>query len=199
MNGPDWERIEAEFVTGNVSYRELAKQYGLSSATLGRYALKHDWMGKRTQYRETVHEQTVSIFPELAQRKAEENAEHLRKLYTSTDKMVKAIEKVFEDTDQFYRHIVEVKRGDTFDAECRVMEKVDTQAIKHLTGALKDLVSVIRAIYDLPTAQERHNMELATKRLQLEIDKAKREAEERDSDKGGVVITMGGKAKEYSV
>lgn len=76
---------------------------------------------------------------------------------------------------------------------------MDTQAIKDITGALKDLVTVLRAIYDIPTAQERHNMEIATKRLQLEVERAKREADQQNEDKGGVIVRIEGKAEEYSV
>lgn len=191
----DWERAEAEFVTTDASYRQIAKPLGISYATVGRYAIAHDWLAKRAEYRKTVHEETVSIFPELAHKKAAENAAHLRKLYDSTDKMVQVLDQVFADADQFHRYVVRTPAGAT---EKR-FEKMDTQAIKDITGALKDLVTVLRAIYDIPTAQERHNMEIATKRLQLEVERAKREADQQSEDKGGVIVRIEGKAEEYSV
>ena len=65
------------------------------------------------------------------------------------------------------------------------MEKVDTRAIKDLTGALKDLSYVMRNLYDLPTVKERAAMEAATQRLELE--KARAGADEEGQRETGVV------------
>lgn len=196
---PDWAKIEGEYVTGDALYRELGAKYGVSAATICRRAQKCGWQEKRAAYRAQVQQAAEVAYPELAAKRGAETAEHLRQLYESTDKIVHVIERVVADSDQFYRHIVVIKHGHDQDAECRVLEKADTQAIRHLASALKDLVTVLRAIHDIPTVQERHSMEIATKRLQLEVERAKREADQQSEDKSGVIVRIEGKAEEYSV
>lgn len=193
--------MEGEYITGDVLYRELGAKYGVSAATVCRRAQKCGWQEKRAAYRAQVQQAAETAYPELAAKRGAEAAEHLRQLYESTDKIVRVIERVVDDSEQFYRHIVVTKDGKHQDAECRVLEKADTQAIRHLASALKDLVTVLRAIHDIPTVQERHSMEIATQRLQLEIDRARREAEthERETASSGVVVRMDDAAEDYSI
>lgn len=59
-----------------------------------------------------------------------------------------------------------------YSVEERVYKKVDTKAIKDLTGAMKDLAYVLRNVYDLPTKQEQVTMDNAAERLRIEKAKA---------------------------
>lgn len=49
----------------------------------------------------------------------------------------------------------------------RVYGKYDTKALREFAGALKDLVSVIRDVYGLPTIKEQKAMDIADKRVLL--------------------------------
>lgn len=45
----DWNKIKAEYIAGDTSYRKLAKKYGVSLTTLQRISAKENWIGLREQ------------------------------------------------------------------------------------------------------------------------------------------------------
>ena len=78
------------------------------------------------------------------------------------------IEGVFEDGQQFHRHLVQVRQDKDEWPEERIFDKVDSRAIKDLTGALKDMTQVLRNLYNLPTQAEAEAQRIAAERLKLE-------------------------------
>ena len=174
----DWTAIKAEYITGTISYRKLADNWGVSFRTLSDRALREGWKEARDKHRNNVVEKTVQ---KVASRKASTTANKLCDLQEAADNMGRVIAEIFADSEQFHRHIVTegLGMGET-KVEERQYKKVDTKAIKDLTGAIKDMVAVMRNIYDLPTAQEQAAMDIAAERLRL--DKAKAEAEQNTGD-----------------
>ena len=174
----DWTAIKAEYITGTISYRKLADNWGVSFRTLSDRALREGWKEARDKHRNNVVEKTVQ---KVASRKASTTANKLCDLQEAADNMGRVIAEIFADSEQFHRHIVTegLGMGETKVVE-RQYKKVDTKAIKDLTGAIKDLAAIMRNIYDLPTAQERAAMDIAAERLRL--DKAKAEAEQNTGD-----------------
>ena len=45
----DWAKIKAEYMTTGISYRELAKKYGVHYTTIGKKASDEDWPTQRQQ------------------------------------------------------------------------------------------------------------------------------------------------------
>jgi len=172
---PDWEAIKSEYITTSISYRKLAEKWGVSFRTLADRAKREGWPIERDNYRNSVVTRTVQI---VSSRTSSTNANRLLRLQEAADSMSKVIAEVFGDAEQFNRHIIQTRDGDTWDADERVFSKIDTKAIKDLTGAMKDLAYVLRNIYDIPTVQEKSAMDIAAERLQL--DKAKADAEKTD-------------------
>ena len=174
----DWTAIKAEYITGTISYRKLADSWGVSFRTLSDRALREGWKEARDKHRNNVVEKTVQ---KVASRKATTTANKLCDLQEAADNMGRVIAEIFADSEQFHRHIVTEGLGmGATKVEERQYKKVDTKAIKDLTGAIKDLAAVMRNIYDLPTAQEQAAMDIAAERLRL--DKAKAEAEQNTGD-----------------
>jgi len=175
---PDWNAIKAEYITTDISYRKLAEKWGVSFRTLGDRAKREGWVDERNRHRNNVITSTVQ---KVAARTSSTNADRLLRLQSAADSMGKVIAEIFDDTEQFTRHIITegLGMGET-KVEERQFKKIDTKAIKDLTGAMKDLAYVLRNIYDLPTIQEQSAMDIAAERLR--IDKAKAEAE-KDDDK----------------
>lgn len=180
---PDWNKIKAEYITTSISYRKLADKWGVSFRTLADHATKEHWAEERNNYRNSVAKQTVQ---KIASRTSTSNANKLVRLQQAADSMSEVIADIFNDTEQFKRHIITtgLGMGET-KVECRVEDKFDTKAIKDLTGALKDLAIVMRSVYDLPTAQEKSAMDIAAERLAL--DKSKADSGMNDDDETGVV------------
>jgi len=173
---PDWEAIKSEYITTSISYRKLAEKWGVSFRTLADRAKREGWPIERDNYRNSVVTRTVQI---VSSRTSSTNANRLLRLQEAADSMSKVIAEIFNDTKQFNRHIITQGLGEGATVvEERQYEKIDTKAIKDLTGAMKDLAYVLRNIYDIPTVQEKSAMDIAAERLQL--DKAKADAEKTD-------------------
>lgn len=60
-NGPDWNRIKAEYLKGGTSYRELASKYGVPESTLTRRAIAGQWK----QERERTESEVAAELPAL--------------------------------------------------------------------------------------------------------------------------------------
>ena len=45
----DWAKIKAEYMTTGISYRDLAKKYGVHYTTIGKKASEEDWPTQRQQ------------------------------------------------------------------------------------------------------------------------------------------------------
>lgn len=179
----DWAAIKTEYITSKISYRKLAENWGVSFSTLSQRAMREGWKEERDNLNNRIVTKAVQ---KVENRKSSENANHMLKLRNAADHISEIIEKVFDDTEQFYRHIVTEGIGmGASKVEERKFEKVDTRAIKDLTGAMKDLAVVMRNLYELPTKQERAAMNIAAERLKLEKAKAEREAQH--DDEGGQV------------
>ncbi len=186
MAKPDWNSIKSEYITTDISYRTLADKRGVSWRTLADRAKREGWPEERKKYCNTV---VVKSVQKSATKVSSANARKLARLQQAADSMSDVIAEIFSDTEQFHRHIIQTRDGDTWDADCRTMDKVDTKAIKDLTGALKDLACVMRSVYDLPTVQERSAMDIAAERLRLDQAKAATAATE-DGDSGTGVVEL---------
>lgn len=175
----DWKRIKTEYITTDTSYRKLAAKYDVPMSTLTRIAIKEKWVEARERYKNKVVTKTV-------EKMAAKEANKLAKLRTMTDSMVDVVEGIFNDPEQFHRHLVQTRDGQIWDVEERVFKKIDTKAIKDITAALKDLSTILRNVYDLPTVQEQAAMDNAASRLQLDRDKAA--VGQADDSETGVVM-----------
>jgi hypothetical protein len=71
----------------------------------------------------------------------------------------------------------------------RQFDKVDTRAIKDMTGALKDMTLVLRNLHNLPTQAEVEAQRIAAERLKLEQRKiAMLENNDEDDDTGVIMM-----------
>lgn len=165
----DWIAAREDYVTGDMGYRELAKSYGITLKMLAQQAKNEGWVELRAQFRDRLRTETVV---KAVEKVATERADRIARLQLAADGLSEAITKAFDDALQFNRHIVSFGKDKEFDTEERIYRKIDTKAIKDLTGALKDLTQVVRNVYDLPTLQEQEAMDIAKRRLKLDEDKA---------------------------
>lgn len=178
---PDWERIKTEYITTDLSYRQLGLKYGIGLDTMQTRGTREKWVALRKKHKQ-------QIVDKAARKVASEKASKLASLQKSADKMAGVIGKVLDDVDQFQRHIFIEGQGDGVTrASCKTMEKADTKGIRDLTAALKDLAAIMRNLYDLPTLGELEARSMAARRLALEERRADAGSPE-DSETGVVEI-----------
>lgn len=191
MGDVDWLVIKMEYVTTDISLRNLAEKHGVSRTTIGHRSKTEGWVEARRQHRAKIESKT-------SERIANKEANKLARLAAATDKAIDVVVKAFEDEKQFNRYIVESTEeysapelvesadGDQQFVSMRKwaheeeFAKVDTKALKDLTTVLKDLTGLMRNIYGIPTQAEAEQQRIAAARLEMDRKKA---AMEDDSSK----------------
>lgn len=179
----NWQRIKVAYVTGQMSYRDLARKHKLQPNAISRKGREEEWPRLRREYREKAAAKAID-------KENVNEAERLSKLIRAEDAMEDVVVKLFSDAQQFYRHIVIDGQGHS---EERIFDKVDTRAIRDLTGALKDLTYVRRNLDGLPTQAEKEAQRIAAERLKMDQKKAEMD---EGTDKNITVELL--KAEEYA-
>ena len=158
----DWNAIKTEYITDeSSSYRKLAKKYGVSYTSIGEKARKEDWAEERKQFLDKTLSKTLNAI-------SKGQASRASRLQTVADKLLNKIEKAVDDFDM---------------AELLV----DKQALKQLTGALKDIkdIQMIKSEADLREQEAR-------------IAKLNKEAESEKKD-NQIEVVIGDGTEDYTV
>lgn len=184
-SAPKWELIESEYITTRASYRALIEKYNVPKTTLMERARREEWVSKRQAYRQSVVAQTVQ---RMSTRASEDAIKKLEKLQAVSDKLSHLIDKTLDDADQFYRYVFVLGDESGQRVVDSVEAKLDAKALRDFTAAVKDLVSVTRNVYSLPTDAEKEAQRVARAKLKLDQDKAAREAKEENPGEIHIVI-----------
>jgi transposase-like protein len=77
----DWNLIKAEYIAGGISYRDLAKKYGVPFSTLSRTAIKENWVALKEQVENKVE-------TDLVKSTAESESNRLIRIDSIADKIL---------------------------------------------------------------------------------------------------------------
>lgn len=184
----DRNKIKTEYVTTDISFRKLAEKYGISKTTVCKAAKEEDWAELRREYREKTCRSAV-------EKVSSEESERLYKAIAATNKAAEVALNALEDEKQFNRYIVtEALGGGMTSTEEKIFDKIDTKALKEITGVIKDLTGLMRDFYNIPTPAQAEAQRVAAQRL--ELDRLKAESDnENDKD---IRIIIDGEAKEWA-
>lgn len=183
----DWDALKMEYVTTKTTYVKLAEKYGISISQIKIVAARDGWTNERKKFAARVQQK--------AYRKAcNHEADRLARLITATTGAIDVAMRAIGDDEQFNRYLVERREkyvtpvlacekdgGEDADVqlvterqwteEC-TYQKVDTKALKDLTGVLKDLTGLVRDLYGIPTQAQAEAQRIAAERLELDRKKA---------------------------
>ena len=134
----NWNEIKSEYVSSDVSYRQLCDKYGVPLHKLRVVAQNEKWVALREQAR---HKADIKIIEKVAQ----QGANHTLKIYEVADKLLEKIE-------------------DTLEA----MEVIDSQSLKHFTSALKDLKDIRGIKSDIDLREQEARIEKLRKDAMVE-------------------------------
>lgn len=149
----DWEKIKAEYITGNLSYHCLSRKYGLAERTVERRAGKEGWVAERKKYRQKVLKKSLS---QMEEKKTGE----IVRIGQLADRALKKLEKAIEEVDL---DIICHREEEKEDGRCHVKKYqeaspggiVDERKLKRLTAAMRDL----RAIQGVQSELDRMEQE----------------------------------------
>ena len=188
MPNIDWETIEADYITSDLSYKALANKYGLAYSTVGLHGSAGNWPDKRQKHRTKVKSKVV--------RKIEtKQANELAKLQGATNDAIGIVCNALGKEDQFYTYLCDHKEryvggvevsedkilSEISTTEQRKFDKIDSKALRDLTTVLKDLVQLQREFYDIPTEAQKEQRKIA-------LDKAEIERKRNDDGKDNAVV-----------
>lgn len=164
---PDWKAIKTEYITTGISLRELAKKHGIGMSAVSNHSKAEGWVAQREKH------QNKCVARSIQKAEAKE-VNRLARLIDATTKAIDVAMEAFEDEQQFNRYIVSEGCGlGISETSEKIFSKVDTKALKDLTGVLKDLTGLMRDFYDIPTPAQAEAQRIAAARLELEKQKAK--------------------------
>lgn len=124
----DWNKIKQEYISGGISYRELAKKHDISFSTLSKKASSEKW----TELKEAAEQDSNE---EIIKAVGKKQGKRIEKLQAVADKMLEKIE--------------------TIVSELSAQELMP--ALKTLTGALKDIKDVQKSGTDVKEQLARIN------------------------------------------
>ena len=175
----DLEGIKAEYITTDISQRQLARKYGISASTISRRAAEEHWCDLRADYERNM---TAKAVQKAEARASTARANSIVSLQQSADKMVDVVAQVFEDAEQFHRHVVVEKEGFSQKSVEKRFEKYDTRAMRDVTAMIRDLAAAVRDLHEIPTLIERSAMDIAAERLKLEQRKVANEEHKGEAE-----------------
>lgn len=171
-----WAKIRNEYVTSDIGYRPLAEQYGIPLKTLAHRAKAEKWPELRKTHIESV---ATTLLQQTRDEQVDRQRAHLLKLQESADKLVTIAGAVMEDEDS-----------------CKDQYgRYDPRRLRDLASAVRELLTITRNVYDLPSIQEQSAMDIAAERLKLE----QRKVDQAENDKNeGIEIVLGDGVKELA-
>ena len=152
----NWKKIKAEYIAGGMSYRKLAEKHGVSRTTLERKARDEKWTDLRRQKEGKTEAKIVDSISDKEAQKAVD---------------------IIDVADKLLGRIAEI--SDT-------LPVIDTQSLKHLTSALKDLKEI-----------KGFKSEIDLREQEARIEKLRREAD-RDDNVSEVSVVFNAGEEEWN-
>lgn len=179
----DWVAIKTEYISTNISQRDLAEKYGIAPRTLQQSAVKEHWFDERKKYKQKLVKKSL-------QKIATKESNLLANELSVANKITGVLEKALSDASQFNRHIVQTReknsQRETWSAKEMIFSKIDMQALKQAADTLQTVEKMKRSMLNILTESERMQLEIA--REKLDIEKSKIGTMTSDEDYGVVEL-----------
>lgn len=155
----DWQKIKTEYIITDTSYRKLARKYGVDQATVARRARKEEWVAEKQRHDSDTQAKIVEAI-------GKQQVSRAARLQTVADKLLGKVENLLEETEP---------------------ADLDTQAMKHISGVLKDIkeIQMIRSDADMREQEAR-------------IANLQKQAEKNDKADSKVTVVLEGALADYA-
>ena len=165
----DWPRIAAEYIAGNISYRQLAEKHGVGQSNIERRAKKEGWVEKRRQSRD----KRVARLSKAEERKQVKRVARFRAI---EDKLLDKLEQAVDELDLTLRTKVKKTKIIEYNNEKRpdkptkeivdeieeveaVQMMIDRPGLASVTTALEKLRSVHGILSPLDEEEQKARIE----------------------------------------
>lgn len=138
----DWKTIETEYVTTDISHRQLAEKYGIGRSRLSQYASKEKWKEKRDKHRAKTVTKAVNAI-------GAKQAEMAAKLYGAGGLLLDRVKLLLEDNPELL---------------------ADTSSMKDVSVVLKNLKDLMSVKSDADMREQEARIEKLRKEAMSDKD-----------------------------
>lgn len=189
----EWEKIKTEYITSEISYRNMAEKYGIPYGRLQMRGKEEDWKAQRAEYKENLLKKSIDLI-------CDEQAHKIAKAILIGDKILEKVEQSLDEIDIVLCRTVTTKKGFEKDEEGHVLETststedfekkkvaIDRQGLKQLSSILRDLreIGIFRS-------------ELDKREQEARIEKLRKDVEEEHKDTT-INVIIDDEVKKYCV
>lgn len=186
--GVPWKKIRAEYVTTQISYRDLAEKWDVSFTTLSRRGTEEGWVRRRKEYEEKTLKKALQ---KATEKQAEKLSAELIAAEKASAEIINIALGILTDPGQFQRHLVKLRHGygeGAYTEELAEEERtvIDARRLRDIATALETatkLSRTLKGILDEPVKQK-----LDIEREKLEIDRTKAGLGDEDEEGTGIVV-----------
>ena len=176
----DWDNIRTEYITSDLSLKDISDKYGVSQRLVNTKSAEQGWVDQRKNYNAKVVEKAVN-------KVAAKRANQLAKELTIADNISNVLKKALEDAEQFNRYIIDtttrVDGTEIRTSEEKTFEKVDMRALKDAAAALRLVEEMKRSMAGILRVEEINRNRREEKRLKLEEEKLQLQKEQTEARK----------------
>lgn len=158
--GIDWDAIRQEYVTSLKSAKKIADEHGIVPGHVSRRCAEGGWVAQRKAFRKSVADKAIK-------KAAKKEADRLANLISAANTAgnvaalgLKRAEKAWKELD-----------GCAPEDKAELIGYTDSRTARDYTAIIKEVVSIMRDYYDIPTAAEREARELAKERVKIERER----------------------------
>lgn len=159
---PNWAKIKAEYVSTQISYRQLCKKYNVSLGALNRRAQAERWAEQRRIQAVTIADKTIEKAAEIIADKqakqivdikgiADDVLEQVlvaaQQLQTKTDKVTKKVRKYDKRTGETKEQVV------LSEEMSAAPGTIDTKKAKEIMDCLKAYAEILAVVGGKPGAE----------------------------------------------
>ena len=176
----DWDNIRTEYITSDLSLKDISDKYGVSQRLVNTKSAEQGWVDQRKKYNAKVVEKAVN-------KVAAKRANQLAKELAIADNISNVLKKALEDAEQFNRYIIDtttrVDGTEIRTSEEKTFEKVDMRALKDAAAALRLVEEMKRSMAGILRVEEINRNRREEKRLRLEEEKLQLQKEQTEARK----------------
>lgn len=176
----DWDKIRTEYITSDLSLKDISEKYGVQQRLVNTKSAEQGWVDQRKKYNAKVVEKAVN-------KVATKRANQLAKELAIADNISNVLKKALDDAEQFNRYIIDtttrVDGTEIRTSEEKTFEKVDMRALKDAAAALRLVEEMKRSMAGILRVEEINRNRREEKRLKLEEEKLQLQKEQTDARK----------------
>ena len=176
----DWDKIRTEYITSDLSLKDISEKYGVQQRLVNTKSAEQGWVDQRKKYNAKVVEKAVN-------KVATKRANQLAKELAIADNISNVLKKALDDAEQFNRYIIDTTTRDdgkeTRTSEEKTFEKVDMRALKDAAAALRLVEEMKRSMAGILRVEEINRNRREEKRLKLEEEKLQLQKEQTEARK----------------